>query len=148
VQYGNTLSLPQSLVVAQAEPGIFTANEQGTGQGSITKSDGVTVAQPGTPANIGETIVIYCTGLGLVTPSVKEGTAAPSTPPLATTVNPVTVTIGGQAAQVSFSGLAPGYAGLYQVNAVVPAGITVGNAVPVVLSVAGQTSPPATIAVQ
>lgn len=148
VQYGNTLSLPQSLVVAQAEPGIFTANEQGTGQGSITKSDGVTVAQPGTPANIGETIVIYCTGLGLVTPSVKEGAAAPSTPPLATTVNPVTVTIGGQAAQVSFSGLAPGYAGLYQVNAVVPAGITVGNAVPVVLSVAGQTSPPATIAVQ
>jgi uncharacterized protein (TIGR03437 family) len=148
VQHGNTLSVPQSLVVAQAEPGIFTVNEQGTGQGSIVRSDGVTLAQPGTPASIGETIVIYCTGLGAVTPAVKEGSPAPSTPQLSTTVNPVTVTIGGQVAQVAFSGLTPGYAGLYQINAVVPAGITTGDAVPVVLSVAGQTSPVVTIAVQ
>jgi len=63
-------------------------------------------------------------------------------------VNEVGVTIGGQAAPVTFSGLTPGYAGLYQVNAVVPSGITTGDAVPVVLSVAGQTSPPVTIAVR
>jgi uncharacterized protein (TIGR03437 family) len=148
VQHGNTLSVPQSLVVAQAQPGIFTVNQQGTGQGSIVKSDQVTLAQPGTPASIGETVVIYCTGLGAVTPAVKEGQPAPTTPPLSTTVNAVTVTIGGQAAFVAFSGLTPGYAGLYQVNAVVPAGITTGDAVPVVLSVAGQTSPAVTIAVR
>ncbi len=148
VQHGNTLSVPQSLVVAQAQPGIFTVNQQGTGQGSITKSDGVTLAQPGTPASIGETVVIYCTGLGAVTPAVKEGSPAPTTPPLSTTVNQVTVTIGGQAAFVAFSGLTPGYAGLYQVNAVVPSGIATGDAVPVVLSVAGQTSPAVTIAVR
>ena len=57
-------------------------------------------------------------------------------------------TIGGKSAQVAFSGLTPGYAGLYQINAVVPAGITTGDAVPVVLSVEGQTSPPVTIAVR
>jgi uncharacterized protein (TIGR03437 family) len=148
VQHGNTLSVPQSLVVAQAQPGIFTVNQQGTGQGSIVKSDQVTLAQPGTPASIGETVVIYCTGLGAVTPAVKEGSPAPTTPPLSTTVNPVTVTIGGKAAQVAFSGLTPGYAGLYQINAVVPSGITTGDAVPVVLSVAGQTSPAVTIAVR
>ena len=148
VQHGNTLSVPQSLVVAQAQPGIFTVNQQGTGQGSITKSDGVTLAQTGTPASIGETVVIYCTGLGSVTPAVTEGLPAPMTPPLSTTVNQVTVTIGGKAAQVAFSGLTPGYAGLYQVNVVVPGGIATGDAVPVVLSVAGQTSPAVTIAVR
>jgi uncharacterized protein (TIGR03437 family) len=148
VQHGSTLSVPQSLVVAQAQPGIFTVNQQGTGQGSIVKSDQVTLAQPGTPAGIGETVVIYCTGLGAVTPAVKEGQPAPTTAPLSMTVNPVTVTIGGIVAQVAFSGLTPGYAGLYQINAAVSSGITTGDAVPVVLSVAGQTSPPVTMAVR
>jgi uncharacterized protein (TIGR03437 family) len=141
VQHGNTYSVPQQLVVAQAEPGIFTVNQQGTGQGSIVKSDGVTLAQPGTPASIGETVVIYCTGLGTVTPKVAEGVSPTGVPPLSTTDNPVTVTIGGKAATVNFSGLTPGDPGLYQINAVVPSGIVTGDAVPVVISVAGQTSP-------
>ena len=148
VQHGVTLSVPQSLVVAKAQPGIFTVNQQGTGQGSIVKSDQVTLAQRGTPAAVGETIVIYCTGLGAVTPAVKEGSPAPTTPPLSTTVNMVTVTIGGMPARVDFSGLTAGYPGLYQINAVVPAGITTGDTVPVVVSVAGQTSPPVTMAVR
>jgi uncharacterized protein (TIGR03437 family) len=146
VQHGNTLSEPQSLVVSQAQPGIFTVNQQRTGQGSIVKSDQVTLAQPGTPASIGETVVIYCTGLGAVTPAVKEGRTAPTTPPLSTTISPVTVAIGGQAAQVAFSGLTPGYAGLYHVNVAVPSGSATGDAVPVVLTVAGQTSPAVTMA--
>ena len=66
-------SVPQTLTVAQASPGIFTANEKGFGQGAIVKSDGVTLAQPGSPAVIGEAIVIYCTGLGATTPAVIEG---------------------------------------------------------------------------
>jgi len=148
VQHGSTLSLPESLVVAAAAPGIFTLNESGTGQGIIMKSDGVTLAQPATPANIGETVVIYCTGLGAVTPAVTEGSPAPFSP-LAWTVNPVTVTIGGVAAPApSFNGLTPGLAGLYQVNVAVPAGIATGDAVPVTLSVAGQSSPAVTIAVR
>jgi uncharacterized protein (TIGR03437 family) len=148
VQHGTTLSLPESLVVAAAAPGIFTVNESGTGQGVIMKSDGVTLAQPATPASIGETVVIYCTGLGAVTPAVTEGSPAPFSP-LAWTVNPVTVTIGGVAAPApSFYGLTPGLAGLYQVNVAVPSGIATGDAVPVTLSVAGQTSPPVTIAVR
>jgi len=141
VQRGNTYSVPQQLVVAQAEPGIFTSNQQGFGQGSIVKSDGVTLAQPGTPAGIGETVVIYCTGLGAVTPKVAEGVPPPGDPQLSTTDNAVTVTIGGKAATVSFAGLTPGDPGLYQINAVVPSGIVTGDAVPVVISVAGQTSP-------
>lgn len=64
------------------------------------------------------------------------------------TVNPVSVTIGGQEAQVIFAGLAPGFAGLYQVNAIVPPGINASNEAPVSLTVAGQASPPVTMAVR
>ncbi len=54
---------------------------------------------------------------------------------------PVTVTIGGVAATVSYAGwVADSLAGLYQVNAVVPATVTVGNALPVVVTVGGKTS--------
>jgi uncharacterized protein (TIGR03437 family) len=146
VQRDSLVSLPEQLVVAQANPGVFTVNEQGSGQGVIFKSDGVTLAQPGSPANPGETVVIYCTGLGAVSPAVPDGTPPPSSP-LSNTVNPVTVTIGGQNAAVSFSGLTPGYPGLYQINAVVPGGIS-GGAVPLVVAVAGQASPPVTLAVE
>ena len=78
VQKGNILSVPESLVIAPAQPGVFTTNQQGTGQGVIVKSDGVTLAQPATPAGIGETVVIYCTGLGPVSPALAAGIARTS----------------------------------------------------------------------
>jgi uncharacterized protein (TIGR03437 family) len=146
VQRDNLLSIPEQLVIAAAQPGVFTVNQQGSGQGVVFKSDGITLAQPGTPAVARETVVIYCTGLGAVNPAIPEG-AEPPVLPLSNTVNPVTVTIGGQDAPVSFSGLTPGFPGLYQVNAVVPDGVS-GDAVPIVVSVAGQVSPAVTLAVQ
>jgi len=144
VQHGATLSVPTTLVVAEAVPGIFTVNQAGTGQGIITKSDGVTLAQSGTAAAIGEEVVIYCTGLGAVSDaSIIAGTASAGS----ATVNPATVTIGGQPATVAYSGLTAGFPGLYQVNVVVPGGIATGDAVPVVMTVAGQTSATVTMAV-
>jgi uncharacterized protein (TIGR03437 family) len=52
------------------------------------------------------------------------------------TMNTPTVTIGGANAPVSFSGLAPSFVGLYQVNAQVPASLKAGNQ-PVVLTISG-----------
>jgi uncharacterized protein (TIGR03437 family) len=49
---------------------------------------------------------------------------------------------------VAFSGLTPGLVGVYQINAVVPAGVTTGDQVPVVINISGQVSPAATIAVK
>jgi uncharacterized protein (TIGR03437 family) len=144
VQRGATLSMPENLVIAQAQPGIFTINQQGSGQGIIFKSDQITYAQPGTPASPGETIVIYCTGLGAVSEDVKAGDPAPVG---AMTVHTVTVSMGGVNAAVQFAGLSPDSVGLYQVNAKVPDGVT-GDAVPVTLTVAGQTSPVVTMAVR
>ena len=88
------------------------------------------------PASANDVLVIYCAGLGDVNPPVVAGSAAV----LSMTVNPVTVAIGGQAAAVDFAGLAPGFAGLYQVNAHVPSGIKAANDVPLQISVLGQQS--------
>jgi hypothetical protein len=43
------------------------------------------------------------------------------------TIEPPNVTIGGAAATVSFSGIAPGNAGQYQINVQVPNGVTTGD---------------------
>jgi uncharacterized protein (TIGR03437 family) len=82
-----------------------------------------------------------------VSPAVEAGRAAPASP-LSSVVNPVAVTVGGVEAQVLFAGLAPGFSGLYQVNAFVPAGAPSGDAVEVILESAGQRSRPVTIAVR
>jgi uncharacterized protein (TIGR03437 family) len=138
VTHGDTISVPANLSVAAAQPAVFATNNQGTGQGAIF--NGVTNV-------LADVATIYCTGLGTVSPEVPEGVAA-STTVLSRTANPVTVTIGGKTASVAFAGLAPGFVGLYQVNAVVPAGLTAGDSVPVVLSTSGQTSPAVTISVR
>jgi adhesin/invasin len=135
--------------VAEAQPAVFSQNQSGQGAGAIVviKANGDEFLNtPAAPANVGDALAIYGSGLGAVTPPVQAGAAAPL--PAAQTNNPVTVTIGGQNAQVLFAGLAPGYAGLYQVNVVVPPGIAPGASVPVVLSVAGASSPPVTVAIQ
>jgi len=65
------------------------------------------------------------------------------------TASPATVTIGGvTVTQVLFAGPAPGFTGLYQVNVVVPQGITSGSAVPVIIGVADRPGPPVTIAIR
>jgi uncharacterized protein (TIGR03437 family) len=97
------------------------------------------------PATAGSSIVqIYCTGLGPVTNQPADGSAALSEP-LSMTPNTPVVSIGGAQAQVLFSGLAPGAVGLYQVNALVPAGSSKGPAIPVVIRGASNI---VTIAVQ
>jgi uncharacterized protein (TIGR03437 family) len=58
---------------------------------------------------------------------VASGAAAPSVPPLAQTTNLPTVSIAGLFANVTYSGLAPGFVGLYQVNVQAPAGLPTGN---------------------
>ena len=67
--------------------------------------------------------------------------------PISSTVNPVAVTIGGLDANASSATLIPGVPGVYQVTATVPSGVS-GDTLPVVVTVAGQTSPPVTMSVQ
>ncbi len=151
VARGNTYSMPQSVIVASDHPAIFTQAQSGQGAGVIVvvKANGTQfVNTASAPASAGDALTIYCAGLGAVNPPVADGTAAPLTQPFAQTVDPVTVTVGGNPAQVLFTGLAPGFAGLYQVNVVVPAGVAPGASVPVVITAGGFPSPPVTVAIQ
>lgn len=146
---GPALSVPEPVVIASAQPAVFTKDLSGKGAGIVvgTRPDLSTYSVDASHAlHSGDVATIYCAGLGAVNPPIDAGAAAP-TSTLSNAANPVTVTIGGQNAPVAFAGLAPGYVGLYQVNAVVPAGIAAGTDVPLTLSVAGQQSPPVTVAV-
>ncbi len=128
-------------------PGIFSVNSSGTGQGAILDQN-YHLVDSTHPAVPGVTVLqIFCTGLGPVTNQPATGAASPSNPPATTTTIP-TVTIGAASAHVEFSGLAPGFVGLYQVNALVPSAAPAGNSVPVSLSIGGATSNTVTIAVQ
>ena len=148
ISNGPELSVPQPVVIAPAQPAVFA---QANGSGVVFDVKPGKTAQvlvdAAHPMSAGDAIVIYCAGLGPVNPPVTAGSAAPSAPPAKTT-NPVTVTIGGKSAQVFFGGLVGGFAGLYQVNAYVPKGITPGNAVPLIVTVAGFESAPVTVAVK
>ena len=145
--YNGQTSAAQTIGIASFAPGIFTTNSAGTGQGAILDESYhlVNSANPATPGST--TLQIFCTGLGAVTNQPQTGSPAPSNP-LSYSMNPPSVSVGGIAAKVIFSGLAPGYIGLYQVNAEVPDGVASGDAIPVVISMNGINSNTVTIAVQ
>lgn len=101
-------SVSATITVASTAPGIFAAVN---GDGSVNSASN--------PVAAGGLLAVFLTGLGAVSPAVADGAAAPLSP-LSYVSAAVSATVGGQAANVAFSGLAPGYGGLYQVNVIVP----------------------------
>ncbi len=142
-----SLTVPETIATAPAQPAIFTTNQQGTGQGAILNAQGRLVDSTA-PAAAGEVVQIFCSGLGATNPTVISGQAAPSAEPLARVTTPVEARIGGKPATVQFAGLAPGFVGLYQVNAQIPEGVTPGNSVELVLSQSGVPSNTVTLAIR
>jgi uncharacterized protein (TIGR03437 family) len=149
-----------SLLVAASAPGIFTSNQAGTGQAAVVNQDG-TINSTANPALIGSTILIYGTGQGQVSPAVADGTVAPGSPLANTVAVPTSsgttclnnqpsmcVAIGSTGfGDVKFSGLAPGYIGLWQINVVIPQGLSAGS-VPVRVLINGTPSNTVTVAVR
>ena len=147
VQYQNVTSAPFNLSVASQIPAIFTLNGSGTGQAAAIDNKDGSINGAARPAKVGDFVQLYITGAGQTSTSGTDGliNAVPLPVPIAT----VKVTIGGQTANVNFAGGAPGaVAGVIQVNAQIPSGITVGGTVPVVVQVGASNSQPGvTIAV-
>jgi uncharacterized protein (TIGR03437 family) len=114
---------------ARVSPGIFNV---------VHAADYVLVVQR--PIQAGDNLVIFGNGLGPVLNQPATGVPAP-TGVLATTLELPGVTIGGIPALVNFSGLAPGFIGLNQVNIVVPAGLSSGTSVSLIISSANSPSP-------
>ena len=95
------------------------------------------LADCGEPVSPGVILQIFLTGLGKATPGGDpEGDPLPTgmlNPGGYNTVETPEVTIGGMPAIVDFSGLAPGFSGLYQINARVPLGAQAGDQVPLTI---------------
>jgi uncharacterized protein (TIGR03437 family) len=123
-------------------PGLFTfTNLDGTfpagiGPAAVTHLN-YTLVTSDSPAVAGETLVLYLTGLGAVTPPVTDGAAGPSNPPSTAnesflgTAGSISIDVTDSTgvdldADISFAGLAPTFAGLYQINFVVPTGLASG----------------------
>jgi uncharacterized protein (TIGR03437 family) len=148
-----TQSAPVDLLVADTAPGVFTVNSQGTGQAAALVNGTAQIAAPAgsipgvttAPATAGQSISLFLAGMGTVTNPPADG--SPSTGNSLTNATP-TVSIGGVVATVSYSGLAPGEVGLYQLNFVIPAGTMTGNQVPVLVTIGNETANLVTIAVQ
>jgi uncharacterized protein (TIGR03437 family) len=108
----NVVTTPVNLTT----PGVFVQASGGVLYGAVLHQDGATAVTAESPAEAGEIVSVYCTGLGAVSPA-------------GSTVNPITVSIGGMPAAVSYAGAAPGLEGVDQINVTIPAGLSSGNAV-------------------
>jgi uncharacterized protein (TIGR03437 family) len=141
---GGVSSTPLAINVADTSPGIFAST---TGVAAALHGLTNLSLTSASPAKPGEIIVVYCAGLGAVTPAVLSGTAVAPGGANSTANATVTAMIGGASAAVQFAGLAPGFVGLYQVNMVVPTTVTAGSAVQIVVTANSRTSNTATIPV-
>jgi uncharacterized protein (TIGR03437 family) len=121
----NVASNAVTALIAKTAPGVLTQSQNGLGYGDVLHLDG-TAVNAKSPAQIGETVSVYVTGLGAVSPTIADGAAGP-TNPLANATSTIASYIGGVQATVGYAGLAPQYAGLYQINLTVPAGVTAGD---------------------
>lgn len=139
-------SAPVQTPIGQYSPGIFTAHANGAGQAlALIAPDNAIAAPAGSipgrktrPAKPGDVIQIYATGLGPVASHPKDGESVPGA--ASTTIVKPVVTFDGITGEVGFSGLAPGFVGLYQVNVTVPTAAPTGDAVPLQIEIGGVTS--------
>jgi len=146
LQRDSTLGVQVDVIISTTHPAVLTADTSGQGQGVIYKATGAatSLANAANPAKPGDSIIVYCTGLGVMD---ANGNAS----------NTPTLTIGGLTAPASYAGVAlpanyppagaptllglvsSSLGGLYQINATVPQGAASGTAA-VVISSAGQIS--------
>ena len=120
-----TYSAEYTLPLAVYSPGIFAFSSNGATIAAALDSNNSAVSAAN-PVARGQAVQLFLNGLGPVNHQPASGAPAPSGAQLATTLSQPQILIGGAQATVTFSGLAPNFVGLYQVNAIVPATIGAG----------------------
>lgn len=122
-----------TLNLRAADPAVFQANGRMTVFNQANQQILVT-----RPAAGGDILTMYATGLGPFSAALASGAPAPTNPPITTATTPV-ITVGGRPATILFSGGAPGFVGLYQINFTVPTGLSPGDQ-PLILSIGAAQS--------
>lgn len=141
VTNNNALSNSVTVYTSNTAPGVF-ASPVATGPAAAQHSANYSLITSASPAAVGETVIIYCDGLGAVTPAVvPDGAAAPSSPLSKVNDTNLAVDFSGVAATfpVPFAGLTPTTAGLYQIDVPIPSG-TASNVFVDVATTDGYTS--------
>jgi uncharacterized protein (TIGR03437 family) len=133
VTYQGQTSIPATVQIFAAAPGLFTADGTGAGQAAAINQDG-SLNSASNPAPMGSVISLYATGGGQTSPAGVDGQVSAS--PLTGQSLPVQVYIGQEmllsTTQLQYAGPAPGeIAGLMQINVPLPLGLKSGSAVPV-----------------
>jgi uncharacterized protein (TIGR03437 family) len=141
-----TATFDGTIRILTAAPGIFTQDAATPPKGAVLNQN-FSVNTSTNVALRGDTVQIFGTGPGAFNNNVTDGTAVPSAP-LNQTKSIPQVFIGGVPAEVGFSGLAPGFAALWQLNVKVPPQSFITGRVPVVVFVDGVNSNEVTIFVQ
>ena len=129
IEVNGVLSPAVNLTVAASRPGVFSVDQSGAGQAAVLNQNG-SANSPQNPAAQGSVIQIFATGGGQTTPAAQDGAIVPLPPPLHQLAASARVEIDGIDAQVPFAGSAPQLVfGVVQLNAVIPTGVSTGNAV-------------------
>ncbi|MEP6960706.1 MAG: putative Ig domain-containing protein [Acidobacteriota bacterium] len=148
LQRSGKASAPVNVVVAAVRPGLFTLNQQGSGQAAALLAGTASLASASTPVARGAVLELYGAAFGAVDhPPAGDGEPASLTQ-FARTDAPVSATVGGRAAEVLFSGLTPGSIGLYQVNIRIPDDAPIGAAVEVTVTQQGVRSNTVTVGIR
>jgi uncharacterized protein (TIGR03437 family) len=129
-------SAPHTIFLDEFAPGIFTTSQQGIGRAAALHEDGESPITGVNPARLGEVVTFFATGLGGTIPPLETGEPSEGNQALLN----ATVFFDGIPALAEFTGTAPGFVGLNQINVRIPVNATSGPDVPIVLNAGGKVS--------
>ena len=146
VSYQLVPGTPSTVPVAATNPAMFTFLD---GTSAVALNQDGTLNTAGDPAPRGSVVAVFGTGQGTVEPAVETGERAAVMEPLNRVSAGVSATIAGVASEVLFSGMAPGFVALVQVNVRLPLEVQPGPQVPLEINIGGvSTQPGLTLAVE
>lgn len=140
--YNGAQSAPFQLKLGTTAPGLFTNNQQGTGQAAVYNQDGSRNGADN-PASAGSVIVLYGTGAGQFVPAGVTGQIIATSPPFPTIAGSLSVTVGGitvPSSSILYAGPVPGLVeALFQINLILPDGVPSGDQ-PIVITIDNASS--------
>jgi uncharacterized protein (TIGR03437 family) len=147
LEVGGRRTAPHALTVVQSAPGVFTANGSGSGAAAAgVGRDGGPVAGPAS-ASRGGTLVVFATGLGVLSPAAPDGTVMGAIPSSSNAA--VRALIGGREATVLSAATAAGLvSGVLRIEVRVPEAAPAGASPLLLLAGDNVAQPGVTVAVQ